>query len=160
MRDSFFRRPGGAGIFGYRQVTLALALWVVTALFSSVPAGAQVVVINDSIAETALPIATIRAIFSLRVQALDGQKLTVFVLDPRDPVHASFSKDVLGVFPYQLQSAWDRSVFSGSSSGPVVVNSETEMLRRVSTTAGGIGYLSLPAAQEGMRILNIQGGNP
>ncbi|MCG5509073.1 hypothetical protein [Ectothiorhodospira lacustris] len=130
------------------------------ALFPGAVVGAQVVVVNDSITRNALPVATVRAIFSLRVQVLDGHKLTVFVLDPRDPVHTGFSKDVLGVFPYQLEAAWNRSIFSGASRGPVIVNSEAEMHRRVANTVGGVGYLSQPVAHESIRILNIEGSHP
>ncbi|WP_141565220.1 hypothetical protein [Ectothiorhodospira sp. PHS-1] len=143
-----------------RLVALTCLLWVGVVLFPTAVAGPQVVVANDSITQNALPLATVRAIFSLRVQSLDGHKLTVFVLDPRGPVHAAFSKDVLGVFPYQLESAWNRSIFSGTSRGPVVVNSEAEMRHRVANTVGGIGYLSPPVIDEGIRILNIEGSQP
>ncbi|MCG5512411.1 hypothetical protein [Ectothiorhodospira shaposhnikovii] len=142
------------------MVTLTCLLWVGTALLPGTIAAAQVVVVNDSITQNALPLATVRAIFSLRVQSLNGHKVTVFVLDSRDPVHAAFSKDVLGVFPYQLEAAWNRSIFSGASRGPVIVGSEAEMRRRVANTVGGIGYLSQPVTGAGIRVLNIEGSHP
>ena len=39
-------------------------------------------------------------------------------------------------------SAWDRLVFSGTGQAPDTVTSTEEMLARVASTPGAIGYLS------------------
>jgi hypothetical protein len=70
-------------------------------------------------------------------------------------VHARFAKNVLQVFPYQLQQAWDRLVFSGTGQAPLVVNSPGEMRRRVEETPGGIGYLPSDYLSDSVSIVEV-----
>ncbi|QSA98669.1 hypothetical protein [Methylococcus sp. EFPC2] len=84
-----------------------------------------------------------RALFGMRVPQWPGDGgTTVFVLPDGHPLHASFAKTVLDVFPQQLRIAWDRQVFSGTGQAPIEVSSEEEMLTRVTETPGSVGYLS------------------
>lgn len=83
------------------------------------------------------------AIFGMRLRKWeDGSPIKVFVLPDDDPLHIAFSKYVLRVFPYQLRSAWDRLVFSGTGEEPIKVKSEQQMRTVVGSTPGAIGYLS------------------
>ncbi|MGQ0593641.1 MAG: hypothetical protein ACT4QB_13630 [Gammaproteobacteria bacterium] len=103
------------------------------------------------------------AIFGMRLGTWeDGIPVRVHVLPDDHPVHVKFSKQILGVFPHQLRTAWDRMVYSGTGQAPlevddegemrasvaattvglVVVGSEEEMRRKVSGSVGAIGYLS------------------
>lgn len=71
----------------------------------------------------------------------NGTPIRAFVLPDGHPLHVRFAKEVLGVYPYQLRSAWDRMLFSGTGVPPRVVESVEEMRRRVDGTQGGIGYV-------------------
>ena len=72
----------------------------------------------------------------------NNQPIHVFVLAQNNPVHEQFCKDILKVFPYQLQAGWDRLVFSGTGEAPKVFDSEQQMIEAVQNTAGSIGYIS------------------
>jgi len=72
----------------------------------------------------------------------DGTPIRVFVLPDKHPLHVRFSKEILGVYPFQLRAAWDRLVFSGTGLTPHVVETVDEMLERVQVTPGGIGYVN------------------
>lgn len=86
--------------------------------------------------------AELREIFFLRrTNWPDGIPIHIFVMPDQDPLHIRFTKEVLGVFPYQLRSAWDRMIFSGIGVPPSVVYSVEEMRTRVEETPGAIGYL-------------------
>lgn len=86
--------------------------------------------------------AELREIFFLRrTNWQDGTPIRIFVLPDQDPLHIRFTKEVLGVFPYQLRSAWDRMIFSGIGVPPSVVYSVEEMRKKVEETPGAIGYL-------------------
>jgi hypothetical protein len=103
---------------------------------------AQQVYVNPEVSRAPDDRQTLRAIFSMRLRLWpDGSPITVFVLPPTDPVHVRFCKEVLGVFPHQLQRAWDRLVYSGTGQAPVEVDSLEEMEQRVRETPGAIGYL-------------------
>jgi ABC-type phosphate transport system substrate-binding protein len=85
---------------------------------------------------------SLRAIFAMRqTEWEDGSAIQVFVLEDKKNAHIVFCKDVLGMFPYQLRRVWDRQVFSGTGTAPILVGSEQEMLQRVAETKGAIGYL-------------------
>lgn len=151
------RRRQGGGVWVRRRVRAVwMGLTVVVALSLPSASIAQTVIVNESIAASRMSPAVLRAIFTMRLQTLEGQRLHVFVLDPRTTVHERFSKEVLGVFPYQLQNAWNRAVFSGTGAAPMVLGSEAEMLRRVTRTPGGIGYVSDPPDRPGIRVLTVE----
>ncbi len=79
--------------------------------------------------------------FGRQTQWPDGTSLRVFVLPDKHPVHIRFSKEILGIYPYQLRSAWDRMVFSGTGTPPVAVDSLEEMQMQLKKTPGAIGYV-------------------
>ncbi len=129
-------------------------LWLVAGLFSSVQA--QVVIMHYESTQWSLSRDSLRAIFSMRLQNLEPRTpLTVFVLHSDHPVHDEFSKNILGVFPYQLQRSWERGVFSGTGRAPIVVRSEEEMLQRVAQTPGAIGYVSNLTEYAGIRAVEL-----
>lgn len=147
---------GGWRLQFYLMVPLLLLL---ISCFVPSSACAQVVVVNDSVDEQSISQSALRAVFTVRLQRLSGQRLEVFVLAADHPTHTRFSRQVLGAFPYQLRDAWNRAAFSGTGSTPTVLDSEEEMLHRVANTAGAIGYLSEPTDHAEIRVLFIEGLN-
>ena len=85
-----------------------------------------------------------------------GRSIRVYVLPDDNAVHVAFSKQILGVFPHQLRTAWDRLVYSGTGQAPLEVASEEEMRARVAGTAGAIGYLSRKMIDESVTVLQVQ----
>jgi hypothetical protein len=84
----------------------------------------------------------IREIFFARRRVWpNGVLIRVFVLPDNHPLHARFAKDVLGVYPFQLRSAWDRLLYSGTGVPPTQVETPEEMRDRLQSTLGSIGYL-------------------
>lgn len=79
--------------------------------------------------------------FGRRTRWPDGSPLKVFVLPDQNPLHIRFSKEVLGVYPYQLRSAWDRMVYSGTGVAPTVVESAEIMKALIRETPNAIGYM-------------------
>jgi ABC-type phosphate transport system, periplasmic component len=85
---------------------------------------------------------TLREIFFMRRTTWpDGTPISVFVLPDTHPLHIRFAKRILGVYPFQLRSAWDRLIYSGTGLPPFVVDSVEEMRARVQATPGSIGYV-------------------
>ena len=85
----------------------------------------------------------------------NGLPIRVFVLPDDAPLHSIFAKQKLNVFPYQLRSAWDRLVYSGTGQAPFVVHSEEEMYKRIASTPGAIGYLSDARIDGHVQIVHI-----
>jgi hypothetical protein len=109
----------------------------------------------------------LRAVFTMRVrQWPDGSPIKVFVLPDSDPLSDQFYRERLGMYSYVLRRAWDRMVFTGTGLAPTVVGTEKEMIERVRSTPGAIGYvrkreLSESGAQllRSTSMLQTQGAN-
>lgn len=84
----------------------------------------------------------------------NGTPVRVFVLPDNNSRHIRVSKTVLGLYPYQLRRAWDRQVFSGTGQAPTTLSDEHEMLERVASTPGAIGYSS--TVPKNSEILSVE----
>lgn len=110
------------------------------------------VIVNSEVSLESLSKQYLLSIFSMRTRTWpDGMPVRVFILPPYQDKHRLFVKQSLGVFPYQLSNIWDRTVFSGAGQSPITVNSEAEMLQRVSQTKGAIGYV-MTSIQGGLNV--------
>ena len=100
------------------------------------------VVVNPSVESKNISIEQIRRIFSMRqITWPNEQAITVYVLSNQHQTHQIFSTKVLRMFPYQLDRIWNKLVYSGLGEGPIKVQSEMEMLERVSQKPGAVGYV-------------------
>lgn len=134
---------------------LTVCLWIVAAEVSA--NDHYEIVTNPGVTEKTLSVNSLRSIFSMRLKTWsDGTKIRVFVLSDEDQLHQIVSKEKLNVFPYQLRSTWDRLVFSGTGQAPIKVNSNEEMLARIATTPGAIGYLWRANINENVNVLEIK----
>jgi len=99
----------------------------------------------------------VRSIFSMRMTSWpDGMPIQVFVLGDKTPLHSEFSKKILGVFPHQLRRAWNRQIYAGIGQAPAKLESEEEMLDKIATTPGAIGYISEDMINEQIRKIAVE----
>jgi ABC-type phosphate transport system substrate-binding protein len=114
------------------------------------------VVVNPSVESKDISVEQIRRIFSMRQTIWsNGQAITVYVLPNRHQTHQAFSTKVLGLFPYQLDRIWNKLVFSGLGEEPIEVQSEQEMLERVSQKPGAIGYVMPPINDDNFNVIKV-----
>jgi len=98
-----------------------------------------------------------RLFFIMRLrQCPDGSPVKVFVLPDDHELHAAFAKTVLGLFPYQLRRVWDRQVYSGTGQAPETLESEREMIERIGSTPGAIGYAGRVPDNSGIKLLEVR----
>ena len=116
------------------------------------------VIVNPDVKITGLSSQSLRSIFTMRsTRWPDRNAIHVFVLSDSHPLHRSFVKTRLNMFPYQLRMIWDRAVYSGAGYPPILVPSIQEMLVHVQSTKGSIGYIddnSFPLLK-GVNIIEI-----
>ena len=133
---------------------MRLIVWL--CLILSLPLSAAEVLVNQSVPLQALTQAQLRSIFTMRqTQWPDGSPIQVFVLPDSSAVHQRFSREQLHLFPYQLNTIWDRLIFSGTGARPVVVENESIMLQQLSSTAGSIGYVERITDNPSVKELRI-----
>ncbi len=115
-----------------------------------------IVIVNKEVQEQKISLGAVRSIFGMRLRSwVNGRPVRVFVFNDSHPVHIEFSKKILGVFPHQLRSSWDRLVFSGTGQSPSYVKSEIEMLSYIKHTPGAIGYIRKNIAHEQVNELRV-----
>lgn len=114
------------------------------------------VVVNSTVESKDISVEQIRRIFSMRQTAWsNGQTITVYVLSNQHQTHQVFSTKVLGMFPYQLDRIWNKLVYSGLGEEPIKVQSEQEMLERVSQKPGAIGYVMQHINGDNVNIIKV-----
>jgi ABC-type phosphate transport system substrate-binding protein len=114
------------------------------------------VVVNSSVETQGLSVQQIRRIFSMRQTAWSNdQAITVYVLSSQHKTHQAFSTSVLGMFPYQLDRIWNKLVYSGLGEEPIKVQTEQEMLERVSQKPGAIGYVMQQVSGDNVNIIKV-----
>lgn len=132
--------------------------WIWCALVLAPGVDAQEVVIHPSQNESRITRNALRAMFGMRLRTWpDGTPIRVFVLREDSSTHKAFAKRILQIFPHQLSRAWDRLVFSGTGQAPQVVQSPEEMLAKVASTPGAIGYLPPESIDERVQRVGING---
>jgi|TARA_R110002111_G_scaffold6398_1_gene27961 ABC-type phosphate transport system substrate-binding protein len=135
-------------------IGLGCLLFVAFSVSSQVPV--VQVVVNPSVESTDISVEQIRRIFSMRQTTWpNDQTITVYVLANQHQTHQVFSTKVLGMFPYQLDRIWNKLVYSGLGEEPIKVQSEQEMLERVSQMPGAIGYVMQQVNGNNVNVLKV-----
>jgi len=125
-------------------------------MFFSLQAAAVEVIVNRGVAGTSLAQASARALFGMRLTKwLDGRPVQVFVLPDGHAVHVALCKEQLNLYPYQLRQSWDRLVYSGMAQAPIEVATEEEMISRVATTPGALGYVRKVKPNDPVKVLYV-----
>jgi hypothetical protein len=144
---------GGAGLL----TLLLLVLTLVPCRWALAADHDPVVIVNRDVPGDNIGANALRAIFGMRLRAWpNGDSVRVLVLKDDSPTHASFSKQLLSIFPHQLRRAWDRLVYSGTGQAPRTVDSEAAMVQEVAATPGAIGYVSRDMVNDDVRVVGIR----
>lgn len=131
---------------------LGLVLWCASwpilgqELIAHADAGVETLTANEA-----------RLLFTMRRKTWpNGTPVRVFVLPDDHQLHGRISKELLGLYPYQLRRVWDRQLFSGTGQAPVTLATEQEMLDRIASTPGAIGYSNRPITNPNIRALEVR----
>jgi ABC-type phosphate transport system substrate-binding protein len=136
---------------------LFFLLFIVILLLS--PAAYSVnVITNTDVGVNTLTKAQLRRIYSMRqLRWANNKIITVFVLPSSNPLHQKFSKQKLKMFPYKLDRIWNKLIYSGLGTAPIVVDSEKALLDAVIKTSGAIGYVSDLKEVKDAYVIKISG---
>ena len=120
-------------------------------------AGGVEVIAHQSAGVNALTLAAARSVFGLRQNKWpDGSLVQVFVLADNHPAHIALCKERLNLFPYQLRQSWDRLVYAGMAQAPIQVASEQELIQKVASTPGAIGYAWKVKPNDSIKLIELQ----
>jgi ABC-type phosphate transport system substrate-binding protein len=117
-------------------------------------ANAQVAVIaHKGVSVSSLSASAASDIFTLSTKEWkDGSAVVVFDLKAEGVTRTKFY-DFIGKSPIELKKTWMRVQLSGEGKAPAVVASEEEMIQKVASTPGAIGFVSASKASGEVKIL-------
>ena len=116
------------------------------------------VVTHASAGETSLTKSQLRRIYSMRqLRWTNGETIVVFTLPSSHPLHQQFSKELLRIFPYQLDRIWNKLTYSGVGSPPIIVETPQALLEAVAKTPGAIGYGEGIKENSNVLVIKIKG---
>ena len=84
----------------------------------------------------------------------DDSPVIVFDLKPRLEIREQFY-NFIGKSSSRMKSIWLKKMLSGEGDPPQALNSELEILKKVSKTPGSIGYISKDLVNSKVKILAI-----
>jgi len=116
-------------------------------------ANAQVaVIVNKSVGASALTAAQCAAIYSLDTKTWpDGDKVVVF--DSKNaPAKAKFF-GFLGKTDTEFKKIWMRVQLSGGGKAPEGLSSDDEIVAKVATTPGAIGYVGAASVGASVKVV-------
>lgn len=120
-------------------------------------AGAADIIVNDAAPAGRFSLADTRAIFAMRQRAWpNGEPIEVFTLADDDPIHKDFVKNNLKMFPHQLRRVWDRMTYTGTGAAPIQLDSEREMIEKISNRPHAIGYVDKKPDNAKIRLFDYQ----
>lgn len=84
----------------------------------------------------------------------DGEPIIIFDLKPKGEVKDAFY-NFLGISSSRIKSIWMKRMLSGDADPPEFLESEEEMLKKVASTAGAIGFISQAKVTGEVKVLIV-----
>lgn len=110
---------------------------------------------QSRVKESYLTHGEVRAIFTLmQTRWTDGQRITLVLMRPETTVMRRFLWEYLGLTPSSYRESID-SKSADSTQIVIIVGSESEMISRVGTTPGAIGFISYDTHVDEYRRVKI-----
>ncbi|HTY37792.1 MAG TPA: hypothetical protein VMH23_11815 [Bacteroidota bacterium] len=115
---------------------------------------AQVAVIaHKGVSVSAISASAAADIFSLSTKEWkDGSPVVVFDQKTEGATRTKFY-EFIGKSPIELKKIWMRIQLSGEGKAPTIVGSDDEVVQKVASTPGAIGYVAASKASGDVKIL-------
>jgi ABC-type phosphate transport system substrate-binding protein len=133
------------------KIVIVLTFFLLTCTNSAF--GQVVVIANKSVPVDTLEKSDLLDIYTGDVKKWsDKQPVVVLDLKPKVEVKKSFYK-FLRKSPSRMKSIWLRKMLSGEGDPPAFMNSEEDLLKKVASTPGAIGYVAQAKVSREVKIL-------
>ena len=154
-------RPGCRGVLGASICFLLLGLATRDPAAATEPAeapGYRVIVHRDNPAESILRQRVSLIMLKESSRWDHGLEAKPVDLGSGSPVRESFSRAVHGRSVSSIKNYWQRQISSNRAEPPPEVSSDAEVVAYVRSHPGGIGYVSLQAKLDGVKVVRVVGG--
>ena len=111
------------------------------------------VIVNKSVSESSVNSSKLSSIYSLsQTKWSDGSKIVVFDQSSDNDQKASFYK-FIAKEPQALKKEWLKKQFSGEAKAPESLSSDDDVLKKVASTPGAIGYVKSSSVNSNVKVL-------
>jgi ABC-type phosphate transport system substrate-binding protein len=115
-----------------------------------------VVIVHPSNPEDSLARAELERFFMKRVTTWqDGTPIDPVDLPPITPVREAWSQEVLGKRVSEVQSHWNRTIFSGRGLPPRIEENEPDAVAYVRTHRGAVAYVGPGTNLRDVKVIRI-----
>jgi ABC-type phosphate transport system substrate-binding protein len=123
---------------------------------AALPSFSQVAVIaNRSVPVNSISISKLSDIYLLNTKVWnDGASIVVLCFRGNEAVEQAFYGS-LGVTPLEARKIWMRVQLSGEGKAPVMFTSEDDLIQKVSTTRGAIGFVSAAKVTDAVKVIAL-----
>ncbi len=137
--------------------SLLSGLLLFTIFIYSQPLKAELmVIVNPSVKIESISPVTLSRIYAMQSRKWpSGQAVKVFTFSPESEVFEKFTVDIARVQTHQLNRHWNRLVFTGKGRVPIQISNTQEMIHKVRSTPGAIGYIDSESIPKSVRRLKI-----
>jgi ABC-type phosphate transport system substrate-binding protein len=113
------------------------------------------VIVNKSVPVSSLTQAELLDIWLCNTRTWgNGQSIELLCLKDEGPEEKKFF-DFLLRTPQEMRKAWLRAQLSGQARPPAMVSSQEELLKKVQSTPGAIGFVSSERVQGSVKVVLI-----
>ncbi len=131
------------------------ALVIALGAFAASSALAQVAVIaNKDVAVSSLDETTVKNLYNLVVNEVGGAKVKLFDLTSDTPTKVKFF-EMIGKPGAEMRKVWLKAKLTGNGTPPEGVATEDDVVAKVASTPGAIGYVSKDKAGAGVKVLMV-----
>lgn len=122
-----------------KRISLIVLLCAI--VLGSAPLFAQIAVIaNKSVSITSLDAGAIKDLYSLDSKNIGSAKAVLFDVRASSPAKIKFY-ETIGITPDAAKKLWLKAKLTGAGEAPIAI-SEEEMVEKVASTPGAVGYVS------------------
>ncbi len=116
-------------------------------------AGEKIAIIaNKGVKANTADLATMKNVYALDVTSLGGTKVKLFDYSSDNPsVQALYG--AFGKTQTEYKKIWLKAKLTGSGDPPSTVGNEDEMLSKVASTPGAIGYVPISKVNDNVKVL-------
>jgi ABC-type phosphate transport system substrate-binding protein len=139
-----------------KKSTAFLLVWLLTQIAVGTGQAQQIAVIaHKSVPADTLSATRLLDLYTCDVQSWsDDQPVVVFDLKPRTAVKETFYR-FIGKSPSRMKSVWMKKMLSGEGNPPASLKTEEELLQKVASTPGAIGYVDRTRVGDQVKVLLV-----
>jgi hypothetical protein len=110
------------------------------------------VIANKSVSSSKVSTSALGDLYELDNTDLGGTKVKLFDINGDSPIKDKFYKS-LGKSTSDIKKVWMKKKLTGNGNPPSGVSSEDDMLSKVASTPGAIGYISTSKVNSSVKVL-------